>query len=281
MNLSLLIIGGTCFVRIFLNTEDLFDFNQRISYSLGVLGYDAYQTVSQMIGIFALSLTAFTISKKRAAPVYLLSFAIVATCLYTITLSPARGEAIALVLALFILVFSASNWSALLLAMIGAFIASSSFLDTTLGNRLAEFTTGYYGERDILFSLAWSQFFGSLSTMVIGTGFNGFQSFNMLPAELYPHNFLLEGAISGGIFLFALLMLTYVVPIVRMILKRDRTPEESLSLCLMVFFILIYMKSGTLNSFWGLGAYTALFIRSPASSGPVAKAYLRSGQTTR
>lgn len=266
MNLSLLIASGICFLPISFDASDLFDYYQKDSFSLGVLNYDSYQSASQIVGFFALSLTAFTISKRRNFFVYALSLTVVGLSFYTITLSPARGEAIALMAAILILFISGSRWNLLVLAIAVLSIATQNFLDTNLGSRLSEVASGDYGERDYLFSLAIKQFSGNVATFLLGDGLNGYQYHNMLPAELYPHNFLLEGAVSGGLFFVVVLVMTYIQPIVRMFFLSQRTPEQSLALSLMVFLVLIYMKSGTLISLWGLGAYTALFIRLPNSN---------------
>lgn len=260
MNISILIISSLCFAPILFNANDLFDYYQKDSFSLGVLTYDSYQAASQIVGFFAISMSAFMLRTRRSIPFYAISFVIIALALYAVTLSPARGEAIALAASIFILFTSRSKAGYVVIIIFVLFITSQNFVETTLGSRLSTITSGDLGERDILFNMGLKQFTNDLYTLVLGLGFNGFQIYNNLPLELYPHNFLLEGAISGGMPFLAILIYIYIVPIIKILLTTNRSPEQSLSLSIMLFLVMINLKSGTLVSFWGLGAYTAVFL---------------------
>lgn len=275
---SILAVSAFCFLPIFMNAQDLFDYYQKSSFSLGVLTYDAYQAASQIIGFFAISVISLTLSKKRSVLTYVFTTIAAIAALYTVTLSPARGEAIALASAAVVLFISRSKFGYLFLFIVAALVTSQSFFDTTLGSRLSGVASGDLGERDYLFNLALSQFFNSFTTLTIGDGFNGFQLFNRLPLELYPHNFILEGMVSGGIILFSILFSVYILPIIRLFLKRSRDPEESLALAIMVFLVLINLKSGTLVSFWGMGAYTAIFLAMWRPAGAVHRPHARNTQ---
>lgn len=260
MNLSLLFISAICFLPIFINSKDIFDYYQRNSYSLGVLTYDSYQAASQIIGFFAISLIAFALSERRTFATYAVTSIVALTAFYTITLSPARGEAIALAISAFILFISRGKLGYVALGLAAILATSQSFFETTLGARLSGVATGDFGDRDYLFNLAVSQFFSDIKTILVGAGLNGFQYYNSLPLELYPHNFLLEGAISGGIILLILLIYIYLYPIISLFFKSPRTNDQNFCLSIMIFLLLINMKSGTIVSFWGMGTYTCIFL---------------------
>jgi len=260
MNRSILFVSAVCFLPILIYSRDLFDYYQKDSFRIGVLTYDSYQAASQIIGFFVISLISFAFSQKRSLLLYFVTLVLVVVAFYAVTLSPARGEAIALAAAILILAVSRSKLGYLALFIVGVLATSDSFFETTLGSRLSGVASGDFGERDYLFKLAINQFFGDFYTILIGTGFNGFQYFNNLPLELYPHNFLLEGMISGGFFLFIILAYVYVTPIINLFMTKHRTSNQNLALAMMVFLVMINLKSGTLVSFWGMGCYTAVFL---------------------
>ena len=152
------------------------------------------------------------------------------------------------------------RWFLIALAAIIVVNFGSMFSDSVLFERFSGVAAGDFGERDYLFSLALSQAFSGGVNFFVGGGLNYFQYYNMLPLELYPHNFILEGLVSGGVLLLLALLVVFILPIPLAMMRSKRLPNGRFLLCFMIYIAVIYLKSGTLNSMWGLGIYTCFFV---------------------
>lgn len=257
----LTIVSGVCAIPIIIFSESLFNIETRYSFRLGVLNYDSYQTASQIVSLFAISVLSCTLIYKVSRIAYIPVITAVLACVYTVTASPARGEAFAFAAAVITLFSSAKRWSIIVGICAAIYFTAGFFRETVLVSRLIDVIGGDLGQRDFLFDTALTQFTGNISTFLIGAGMNGFQYFNGFPAELYPHNFLLEGAVSGGVGLLLALFCVYLLPIARIAARGNRSDEQNIVLALMIFLVIVQLKSGSIVNMWGLGAYTALFVR--------------------
>ena len=252
--------GVISFLPIFVNRYDIFNYELKDSFMMGVLTYDSYQVVSQIIGIMVICVVSFVFDRKRLDVVTIPFVMLIIAGLYTMTLSPARGEFVALILAVSTYFLTGGRWFliaiiAIIFINFGGLIADSVVLE-----RLSLLEYGDYGERDYLFVLALNQVFANASVLLFGGGLNYFQYYNLLPFELYPHNFILEGFVSGGFSLFLMLLIVFVIPIATVIFRANEVPHSRFLLCFMIYLVVIYMKSGTINSMWGLAIYTCFFV---------------------
>lgn len=252
--------GVISFIPIFINRNEIFDYDLKDSFTLGVLTYDSYQTISQIIGMMVICVLSFVLEKRRLGLTALPFALLILLGLYTMTLSPARGESVALVLAMSMYFVTGGRWFLIALAAIIVVNFGSMFSDSVLFERFSGVAAGDFGERDYLFSLALSQAFSGGVNFFVGGGLNYFQYYNMLPLELYPHNFILEGLVSGGALLLLALLVVFILPIPLAMMRSKRLPNGRFLLCFMIYIAVIYLKSGTLNSMWGLGIYTCFFV---------------------
>lgn len=263
IRLSKLVIMGSgivSFFPIFFSRNEIFDYELKDTFTLGVLTYDSYQTVSQIIGMMVICVLSFVLDRGRLSLVSVPLSLLIIIGLYTMTLSPARGESVALVLAMSMYFISGGRWFLIALAAILAINFGGMISDSVLLERLSGVATGDFGERDYLFSLALGQAFSGGREFLFGGGLNYFQYYNFLPLEMYPHNFILEGLVSGGVLLLLSLIAVYILPIPVALKRASSLDNGRFLLCFMIYIAVIYSKSGTLNSMWGLGIYTCFFI---------------------
>jgi O-antigen ligase len=274
-----LVSSFLCVIPICLNYQDLFDFEQQNSFELGTLSFNNYQIVSHLLGIFII-VSASYIREIRGPLVFrLFLFIMILVCIYVMFQGYARGEVFALLISLAVYVFGTSIGIILLISLLPAISFLISYIDTPLTQRAAVILQGDFGERDILFGQATSAVFSDLSIFAVGGGANYFQSLYNYPFEMYPHNIFLEALISGGILLAGALAWIYLRPLGLYIFKSKRTPDESFLFGISLFVLLIYMKSGSIISFWGLGSIACLFLRLEALKSVANRQELRRGQT--
>lgn len=256
----IIISGFVFFIPVFINRNFIFSYELKNNFTLGVLTYDSYQIISQIIGMMIICTLSYEIERRKFDVRALFSSALILAGLFTMTLSPARGESIALVLAMSTYFITGGRWLILIIATIVLINFGGLLSDSVLFERLSGVTEGDFGARDQLFSLAFDQIFSNAYTFLLGGGFNYFQHYNFLPLELYPHNFLLEGFISGGLPLFIVLVVVFILPIPIALRQTSSKPEARFLLCFMIYLVLIYSKSGTLSSMWGLSIYACFFV---------------------
>jgi hypothetical protein len=259
------------FIPIFIYRENLFDYSSKDNFRIGVLNYESYQMISQIIGFMIICTISFFFEQKKMMVKFLPLLVPIFLGFYTISLSPARGESIALILAVCAYFLSSGRSFLILAVMIGLvsfapqILSAPLFADSVLFERLSDVLKGDFSDRDYLFSLALNQIINNLSLLAIGGGLNYYQVYNVLPLELYPHNFLLESIISGGITLFISFIMLFVIPIIKSVKNIKKGPESRFLITSMIFLFVIYMKSGTLNSMWGLCIFACLFVASTAA----------------
>ncbi|AXK42842.1 hypothetical protein [Erythrobacter aureus] len=144
----------------------------------------------------------------------------------------------------------------------------SSAVDETLSaysvlvGRFAAFSYSL-GMRDTLLIDSFKLLFDNINCFTIGCGIGYFQSYYHYPMALYPHNVVIEMLISFGLVTTAALVLLAVSGQKRVRERHGRSPNFEF---MMVFFLLISVKSGTiLTSFLLFGGLVFLALHGAAS----------------
>jgi hypothetical protein len=262
MQRVLLITSTPCCIWLWMNFDLLTDWNQRYSFLLGSLSYDSYQLIALVMGINILS-AAWEIDFKRPyRPVNLIAFCICFTGAYFMLRGLARGEAIAVLLALGF--YFAPRFYTLALPFVFLGLVSISYsIDLPLLQRLRYIFDGDTSDRVFLLDLSINLLLDDPITVLFGGGLNYFQSYWSFPSGRFPHNFIIEALISGGIPLCLIYVQLYIYPVFSTLIMawRMRLPWETrVCLSLAILFVVVALKSGTLLSSWGFGMFTCVFL---------------------
>lgn len=257
---SIFASGLLCFVPIMLNYRDLFDRDMAETYTLGMLSFNSYQTVAQIIGMLILNAIFIFWNMKLKIHAWIIFVPIIFAALFVTMQGYARGEAAALVLSAVIFVFGSRSFIVFGILALSLSNIVAYFIDSPLAVRILSLINGDFAERDYLLQLSINTIYQNPSLILIGGGMNYFQIDNSLPFELYPHNIFIEGLISGGIFLLVPMSIIYLLPIIKAFIRNVGESDQRYLLSMTSFFAIIYMKSGTLLSFWGLGVLTCMFL---------------------
>tara|TARA_R110000850_G_scaffold1592_2_gene8771 strand:+ start:727 stop:1977 length:1251 start_codon:yes stop_codon:yes gene_type:complete len=258
---ALVIIGVPISFWFTLHYKELFDYTLRDSFQLGVIDYNSYQIVSQILAITVIScLSSINLVEKytiRNIILIIMSFVF----LFGMSQGLARGEYVALVFSISILIFGPK----LSILVIGAIYVCLPFIfsviDLPIIDRLLEVEQGDYGTRDYLFRSGFEAIVSDSTIFLIGGGLNHFQNLMNLPLESFPHNIFLESWISGGILFFIVMISIYITPIFKaaLLIRLDLDQKFLLALC--VFCALIGMKSGTIVSPWLIGLFSCCYLK--------------------
>lgn len=278
MRRCMLVAAVPCGISIIMNFEALSDITQVGSYRLGNLNYDSYQTTATILGIASLCALAEINTKKLFTWRNAGLFVIFAVFGYYVFQGIGRGEAIAFVIA--VLLFVAPRISLMVAPFsYGLTYALVYSIDSPLTNRMRILFEGDLGARDILFGLSIEQIYENPNILFAGDGLNAFQAYWNLANGEYPHNIVLDALLSGGVLLTLALLIVYLwLPIRALVavLKRPHIAENRYAVSLMIFILIIQLKSGSLLAAWALTTFTCLFLASqrmwmpaPRAAGPV------------
>lgn len=255
----LALLPATAFIA--LNFALLNDYTAKHWLDIGTLSLATYQEISLVLALVGLSaLGEIDRPNVRSA----LCIALFLLCAYFIFQGIARGEALAFAVAALLFLAPRITLLAVPFSWPLLELVTRAF-DTPLTERLRMVLQGDYSMRDQLFSMAGQQLAEQPWLLFVGGGFGVFQSYYGLAADHYPHNLLIEALLVGGIPLAAAMVFLFVVPPIKLIIGTFRgkvTREGRYSLALMVFLILVGMKSGTLVSMWTLMLFAGVFIRA-------------------
>ena len=257
----LLIIGIPVSFWITVHYKELFDYTLSDSFQLGVIDYNSYQIVSQMLAITIIScLSSINMNNKytiKNITMAIMSFVF----LFGMSQGLARGEYVALVFSISILIFGPK----LSILAIGGIYASLplifSAIDLPIVERLMEVEQGDYGTRDYLFQSGFEAIVSDPTIFLIGGGLNYFQNLMNFPLESFPHNIFLESWISGGVFFFIVMISIYITPVFKAALLTRLNSDQKFLLALCVFCTLIGMKSGTIVSPWLIGLFSCCYLK--------------------
>jgi hypothetical protein len=209
------------------------------------------QATSALFGIASLYFILASYGKSRLSSLILTLISIF--CLYLSAMGGARGDfAVALLLYVAILIRYRSIYSYAALAAVTGFIIYIFSDDSILQNflvferYLSTIEAGDFGDRDVLVFQSISLLADSPVCIISGCGFNYFQYFYGYEYGLYPHNFLMELAITFGF----LLMLPVVVLISfgawRLFIDER---ADKFFFYFSIYVLLVGLKSGSLVDF--------------------------------
>jgi len=226
--------------------------NYTINYSQGI---------TKIFGICAIAaFYNFSISKSIS-----MSWFFVLIAIFFILLSAiggARGDFVALLAVIFIIMFKSRNlllWTLILMVIVGSIVLISNQLDIQELALIERFSriesSGSY--RLSIFKDALTLLYQSPNCLIFGCGFNYFQSYFGYSADLHPHNIFIEHIIVFGIIVSILSLALFFIG-----LYNSRREESGLGVLtpVLIFFLLIGLKSGTLVSSWFAMAYIFYFM---------------------
>jgi O-antigen ligase len=259
---------------IALNFDYLSDPMAQDWFTLGDFSYQAYQGTAFVLGMVGLAALG-EVDPRRSTVRNGLFIALFLGASYFVFHSIARGEGIAFIIGAMLIIAprltiiaAPFSWSLLKLATFA--------FDLPLTDRFRLFFEGDYGLRDLLFSFATHMIYANPVLLLWGGGLGSFQKYYGLPLEMYPHNMILEALIVGGVPLFAVFVIIFIVPIIRVsiISFQQRLPMDGrYAFALMVYLVLIGMKSGTILSMWSIMLFAGVF--KIASSAPLGRRHPR------
>lgn len=233
-----------------------------ISKRLGEFSIDSYQEISLILGLACLFCYSSFLQRPRSV------LGIVAGLLAVIFLllvlnNRARGEFLALCVAMAFRFAPRLALVAVAFLFInkGWLVSLIESSDLAVMQRFARvFEHGTIGEREYIFSKSAELLGSDLLIAFFGGGANYFQHHFNLPFGYYPHNLILEGWISGGLVMLALILYLYVWPVARAYRLRllgRPIPEDAMAIS--TFILLIHLKSGTMISAWTLFMFFPVF----------------------
>jgi hypothetical protein len=118
------------------------------------------------------------------------------------------------------------------------------------------FERGGFARRDVLWAEAASTWLSHPVNWAVGLGANQFQAVTGRDYGWYPHNVVLEAALTGGVafcFLLAILIGVGMICFVRS--RQAADPWSTLFFALLVYYVLVSLKSGSLWSAWAVWLY--------------------------
>jgi O-antigen ligase len=115
---------------------------------------------------------------------------------------------------------------------------------------------GGFAKRDVLWAEAASTWLSHPLKWAVGLGANQFQAATGRDYGWYPHNVVLEAALTGGVvFVFLLAALIGIGVICFARTRRAADPWTTLFFALLVYYVLVSLKSGSLWSAWTVWLY--------------------------
>jgi len=218
------------------NTKAAIDY-----YSQGLTGFLS-------VGVIA---CVFKISRDKLSAGYKAGIIAVALCLWILSLaSGGRGEVIACAVTVFIILCRSWKTFIAVLIMLAMLLYGVDVLLHDAGTLskfpviwrfLDAYEAASWGERDLLWSNAWSLLGQNPSCILFGCGLNFFQEYYHFEFGIYPHNWIIEFIISFGVLLLIAVAVLVGVYIARN--YKNFNVNERFLVFLSVFFFMISLKS--------------------------------------
>ena len=166
-------------------------------------------------------------------------------------LGGARGDALGLLLTLFVAYFPKAPVK-VIVAGVGLYFLGFAILslvphseDLVLYSRMQSVLSGSIGVRETLYGDAWELLTSNGKCFVFGCGFNYFQLALAYEVGMYPHNFLLEYALVWGApITFIIVSLFALGMFADLVLRRQFDGFFLIT----VYLTFIFLKSGTVVS---------------------------------
>lgn len=239
-----------------------FDLDVLQTRQVGTFRWESYQQVGTLLAV-ALLLNA---GEWRTSSRDLRSWwrvALMALVFYGLFQNRARGETIAVAIALLVAVtprIAALAGGVALAFPIEMLRLASSSGAAGLERLEAGLVVGNLGLRDRLLTDGYN-LLADPFTVTFGRGANWMQHTLGYRFGFHPHNRLLEAALVGGVLGVALFAAAYLVPVVRGILASvvDQGRVDVTSLTIATYWLIVISKSGTLTTGRGLAMFTPLF----------------------
>lgn len=231
---------------------------------LGDFTPDSYQQVGIVFGL--LLLIALDWMTGRRAPLWqkALMAAAVLIFLYVLINNRARGEMLGVMVAIMAAYFPRLSLPLFVLVITDVSIIKpvlSLFEAAGVQRLLLALELSDFGTRDMLFADALRLLWHDPWLAIFGGGGNYFQLAMGYDESNYPHNMFLEGWLSGGIVMLGVMVWIFVWPVVRGYIRAlTGQPVNRLNFGLCIFFVLIFSKSGTINTSWVLALLLPFFI---------------------
>ena len=240
--------GGMSFVPVPHFLMEVLTLNEGKDYTITYS-----QGITKFFGIAAIC--ASYVAAETARPSKsILNLALAGFFLVLVFLGGARGDAAATVVVVLVAIKRGGKWMlggfiVFLISLIAYIFIKIDVFELTLVQRFMLLssnisTRANLGEQSVILLLE------RLDCLLVGCGYNFFQSYYNLPFGLYPHSSPLELIITFGLFVS---IAVFGLAFYGLILKR-RNNHYNLMQLLFIFFALISLKSGSIITSWILMA---------------------------
>lgn len=261
MRLYIMIALAPACVMLILNFDRLNNYAIRHWFRLGDFSIGAYQGVSFVLGLVGLcALGSIKLGKSRLAN--LCYGAIFLTAAYYVFHGSARGEAIAFAVGSLLIIAPRLTVLAAPFSWAGLTTLAYAF-ETPLTMRLRAVIEGNWGMRDYLIQLSVDLLASRPDLLLFGGGFGTFQQHYELAPGFHPHNIILQSLIVGGLPLLAAVAVLFFLPIAKLVAIsfQGRLEQDGrFALGLMVFLMVMDLKSGTIVSMWSTMLFAGVFM---------------------
>lgn len=235
---------------------------------IGEFTNDSYQQIAQAFGTTTIILLGeyWTKNASRRSRLLLRALAslAVAVLLTSLLETRARGEAIALAIAVGVLLVPR-------ISMIVGFVTLAApqivvqlvdGIDQPITKLLiASIDSSSLLDRLQFFRDAWDVGTNSILVLLVGGGANHFQAATGNTLGAHPHNLILEMLTSTGIVGVAVVSMVLLAPVARALIRvaaSQRVDRTSLSLA--IFWLTVMMKSGTITASWNFMMFAPVII---------------------
>ena len=226
--------------------------NYTINYSQGI---------TKIFGLCAIA-AFYNFSISRSISMSLVFSFIAIFFILLSAIGGARGDFVAVLAVIFIIMFKSRNlllWTLILIVTVSSILLMSNQLDIQELALIERFSriesSGSY--RLSIFKDALTLLYQSPNCLVFGCGFNYFQSYFNYPADLHPHNIFIEYIIVFGIIVSIVSLALFFIGLYN---SRREGGDLGVLTPVLIFFLLIGLKSGTLVSSWFAMAYIFYFM---------------------
>lgn len=218
------------------------------------------QGISKFYGLSAIiSAFLWARSQKNSVKIFYGSLSILFLALSI--LGGARGDVVAAIAVVILIIFNASFLSFLAFTLITLiaifnFPGTDSINDIVFFARMERLSTSF-GMRDILLDQAFYLLSQEKYCLFIGCGFGFFQAYYGYDVGVYPHNVPVEMVISLGLPITIIIFTAHFIGLKRYL--KDNYQNGDVFIYVYLYFFLIFLKSDTFLSSWILVASLAAF----------------------